>query len=302
MLSKSQLSAVERIVSSTANEIALTGGPGTGKSTLIQEIAARLPGSRVVATTHKAAQLLGPEVTTLHSALGATHRTRMGATRKFSALIIDEASMVSSDMYADLQRLPCRKIYVLDPDQLPPVNESISPVCHVSPQIRLTAYFRQDNAGLLDIVQRVRSMARSGDTDVSWIRKRATDFLPGDRYIAYRNKTVEALNAGKMTEGAPVEFHESVMANCGAVTNGTQGVLVRDGVVRKVRLLDGRTAYVSQRVDVRPAFAITAHKAQGSTYDGVHIALNDIMSARQDALRLLYVAVSRARKRVSFMD
>lgn len=54
--------------------------------------------------------------------------------------------------------------------------------------------------------------------------------------------------------------------------------------------------------DLRATHACTVHKSQGSTYDTIFIDANDLSSCRQPDMvaRLLYVAVSRARKRVVF--
>lgn len=54
--------------------------------------------------------------------------------------------------------------------------------------------------------------------------------------------------------------------------------------------------------DLRPAYACTVHKSQGSTYDEVFINLNDFKNIyKKDpktAYRLLYVAFSRARSKI----
>jgi exodeoxyribonuclease V len=52
--------------------------------------------------------------------------------------------------------------------------------------------------------------------------------------------------------------------------------------------------------DLRPRDAATVHKAQGSTYDTVFLDVDDLSTCRdsQMAARLLYVAFTRARKRV----
>lgn len=52
--------------------------------------------------------------------------------------------------------------------------------------------------------------------------------------------------------------------------------------------------------DLRPAYASTVHKSQGSTYDQVFIDLSDIgrCTNPDDVARLLYVAVSRASQKV----
>ncbi|AGY48101.1 exonuclease V [Acinetobacter phage Presley] len=53
-------------------------------------------------------------------------------------------------------------------------------------------------------------------------------------------------------------------------------------------------------VDLRPVYACTIHKSQGSTYDTVFIDLDDFHGCKdQDLLaRLLYVGISRARERI----
>lgn len=54
-------------------------------------------------------------------------------------------------------------------------------------------------------------------------------------------------------------------------------------------------------VDLRPHFACTIHKSQGSTFDEVYIDLNDFKTERdlKQLARLLYVAVSRAKYKVT---
>lgn len=55
-------------------------------------------------------------------------------------------------------------------------------------------------------------------------------------------------------------------------------------------------------VDLRPVYACTIHKSQGSTFDTVFIDLDDFRHCRDEDLlaRLLYVGISRARERVIF--
>ena len=53
-------------------------------------------------------------------------------------------------------------------------------------------------------------------------------------------------------------------------------------------------------VDFRPQYACTVHKSQGSTYDRVFLDLSDFanVSSSKSLSRLLYVAMSRARKEI----
>ena len=54
--------------------------------------------------------------------------------------------------------------------------------------------------------------------------------------------------------------------------------------------------------DIRPAYACTVNKSQGSTYDRVFIDLNDLGTCKMpnQLARLLYVAISRAKSEVIF--
>ena len=56
--------------------------------------------------------------------------------------------------------------------------------------------------------------------------------------------------------------------------------------------------------DIRPAYCQTAHKAQGSTFENVFVDAIDILANpdREEALRCLYVAVSRASHNVVIND
>ena len=57
-------------------------------------------------------------------------------------------------------------------------------------------------------------------------------------------------------------------------------------------------------IDLRPAYACTVHKSQGSTFMDVYVDLADLNKAQRMNMdlfnRLLYVAVSRGSQRVIF--
>ena len=114
----------------------LTGGPGTGKTTILRTLVAALSGRRVLlaAPTGRAAKRLeessGREAKTIHRLLEYDWRT--GGFRKGPAeplgcdlLIVDEASMVDTVlMYQLLRALPpaAGLLLVGDADQLPSVG------------------------------------------------------------------------------------------------------------------------------------------------------------------------------------
>ena len=125
----------------------ISGGPGTGKTTVIRSIVSALkhldPNLRIAITapTGKAtARLedsfrqdlradLGPEIKTIHRLLGygAGNRPRFNQMRRLptDVLIADEASMIDLSLADALfSALPdtARLILVGDPDQLPSVN------------------------------------------------------------------------------------------------------------------------------------------------------------------------------------
>ena len=60
--------------------------------------------------------------------------------------------------------------------------------------------------------------------------------------------------------------------------------------------------YKENYIDLRKSDAITIHKSQGATYDTVYIDVDDLSTCFNPkmAARLLYVAVTRAKKRVVF--
>jgi hypothetical protein len=61
--------------------------------------------------------------------------------------------------------------------------------------------------------------------------------------------------------------------------------------------------YKNTFASLKRSYAITAHKAQGSTYDSVIIPIYDYyMVNHKDANQLLYVAMSRAKKEIIFID
>ena len=160
-----QLQAIEEAM--TSGLLLITGGPGTGKTTILNGILCMYSQLGIkcllAAPTGRAAKRLtevtGQEASTIHRLLEAgidPHTGRMFFARdeenplKADAIIVDEMSMV------DIQLLHCllraipqgkRLILVGDPDQLPPVGPGFPFAdCLRSstlPSVRLTEIFRQ---------------------------------------------------------------------------------------------------------------------------------------------------------------
>ncbi len=123
---KSQIEAIERAL--RGEDVIITGGAGTGKTTIIGEIAKRI-GVRVkiMAPTGKAAARLkeatGYFACTVHRALGWDGEAFRESKRIDCPVIVDESSMLDSWLLARLlERKPPQVILVGDAAQLPPVG------------------------------------------------------------------------------------------------------------------------------------------------------------------------------------
>lgn len=84
---------------------------------------------------------------------------------------------------------------------------------------------------------------------------------------------------------------------------GPDCIKERDAALNKA--IKEKNTYLAREIDLewidlRPAYACTINKAQGSTFDKVFIDLDDISACRNanQIARMLYVAVSRARDKV----
>ncbi len=157
----------------TSGLLLITGGPGTGKTTILNGILELLGQMQLrcllAAPTGRAAKRLtevtGEEASTIHRLLEATIDPASGDMvfirdednpLKADAVIVDEMSMVDVQLlYALLKAIPGNKRLILvgDPDQLPPVGPGFpfSDMLRsgVLPTVRLTEIFRQAQQSLI---------------------------------------------------------------------------------------------------------------------------------------------------------
>ena len=180
----------------TSSLLLITGGPGTGKTTILNGILSLYSqlGIRclLAAPTGRAAKRLsevtGQEASTIHRLLEATvdpHTGNMYFVRdsenplKTDALIVDEMSMVDVQLLHHLlQALPerSRLILVGDPDQLPPVGPgfpfSDMLRSNALPSVRLTEIFRQAQQSLI-----VTNAHRINRGELPELRNTKSDFF-----------------------------------------------------------------------------------------------------------------------------
>lgn len=141
--------------------VVITGGPGTGKTTVCRSIVARWmsdsPGASIAlcAPTGKASRRLseqtGRDAHTIHRLLGAGPTGFRGMQLPYTHYIIDEASMLDVELAAQLMRVIAPGSHVVlvgDVDQLPPVgpgnvlSDLIS--CRHVHTVRLSQIYRQN--------------------------------------------------------------------------------------------------------------------------------------------------------------
>jgi len=190
----------------TSGLLLITGGPGTGKTTVLNGILSLFEqmdvGCLLCAPTGRAAKRLsevtGREASTIHRLLGAgidPHTGKLFFSKdeddplKTDAVIVDEMSMVDIQLLHSLLRAirpQTRLILVGDPDQLPPVGPGFpcSDILRSGrlPTITLTEIFRQAQQSLIvmnahRVNQGVQPELKNVKNDFFFLPSRSEDAL-----------------------------------------------------------------------------------------------------------------------------
>ena len=180
----------------TAGVLLITGGPGTGKTTILKGILSLLGQMQLkcvlAAPTGRAAKRLtevtGEDASTIHRLLEAGIDPATGKMvflrdesnpLKADVVIVDEMSMVDVLLlHSLLQAIPQGKrlIFVGDPDQLPPVGPGFPfGDClrsEMLPSVRLTEIFRQAQESLI-----VMNAHRVNRGELPDLKNRKSDFF-----------------------------------------------------------------------------------------------------------------------------
>jgi len=341
-LTDEQQYVVKKVLKFEKNIISVGGCAGTGKSTIISHLVNILPKFSVCAYTGKAANVLrkkGVKSSTIHSLIyepiqlpDNTVEFYLRDSLECEGIIVDEASMISSDIYSDLVSFDLPIIFVGDHCQLEPIGEDIGLM--KKPDYILEKIHR--NAGeIAHFAEYIRNGYRpkalenrgfSKITFLSSIPKKLADF---DQIICAFNKTRVAINRSVREElgysGDWPQVGERVIClknnkNLG-IFNGMQGIVEKLYALPKNRmcfyaddmrhdLLFDPKCFGKEKndfskfskTDPNPfdwAYCNTCHKMQGSEDD--KICVIEQKCDLWDHRRWAYTAASRAREHLTWI-
>ena len=271
----------------------ITGGPGTGKTTILKGILSLLGQMQLscvlAAPTGRAAKRLtevtGEEASTIHRLLEAGINPTTGKMvfardennlLKADAIIVDEMSMVDVLLLSSLLRAVApgkRLIFVGDPDQLPPVGPGYPfGDClrsDVLPSMRLTEIFRQAQESLI-----VMNAHRVNHGQMPELGRKDKDFffLPCQSEEEVR-RTIAGLCTTRLPQkmGIPAEQIQVLSptrkggVGTGELNQLLQGALNPPAAVKKQRQFGGVCFREGDRVmQIRNNYDILWKKCDGS--------------------------------------
>jgi len=340
-LTKEQQDVVLALVKGTSSQQVQTlgGYAGTGKSTVVTWLADTLPEFAVCAYTGKAANVLrvkGLTATTIHSLIYEPVRLPNGALEFHlktpermgcRGFIVDEASMVSREIYEDLLSFNLPIIFVGDHGQLEPVGQDVNVMA--KPQYRLEEVHR--NAGeIAHFAEHIRKGNHprlfKGGTKVEFMEPSAADddalCQPDQMICAYNRFRVEINARVRHAVGSTgrVQVGEKVMCLRNnkpvGLFNGMQGHVTKLRKGNKFDFMAGNSIFTEIAYDPRQfgqeknvfefgadtpnpfdyAYCITCHKSQGDEWEKVMVF--EQICDKWDHKRWAYTAASRAKEKL----
>ena len=361
MLNEKQQEAIEM---ASENKIFLIkGAGGTGKTYVAKEIIYRLVDNlkfdfadiSVLAPSHKAKEVLSEALNInkderLRSSLGNEalikldtiqnycgykknkqgNFVQMVEARTCHALLIDEVSMLSQDLWDIVKNTAGHIILLGDPDhQLPPPQSVVANFDDI-PSIELTEQMRQvdTNDSLSKLIFKLRNYQPLTDINLDKSLEQVSkekELLEAFHecngtkiLLSLMNEIVNEYNKAYKTEvileplyklGDNLILQETVTKGKKTIFHSGDEVVIisilKNGSKGEIASLDRKASHTIAFTPntVKHKFAQTIHKSQGSTYDHVFIdvTLPDYMD-KEDIRRLLYVAFSRAREKATFFN
>ena len=320
--------------------LTLGGVAGSGKSTCLAHLYNKFPNFKVCAYTGKAANVLRKkgisEASTIHSTIYEYYenegelefRRKFKHEIDFSGLFVDEASMVSEDIFEDLLSFGVPIIFFGDHGQLEPVQSKFNLM--KQPQVVLETIHRNANkiAKFADFLRKGNDAKSFKDFDdtVQLLPKRLVkteDFTKTDQVICAFNKTRNLINR-KVREF--LGYEKTVVKNEKIIClknnkklgifNGMQGSVLntaRNIITFKddsnnvisvktfmpqfgVDKLHESASHEKEKAYFDYSYCITCHKAQGDEWNKI-IVIEEKCDL-WDHKRWAYTAASRARTNI----
>lgn len=253
-------------------------------------------------------------------------------------VIVDEYSMLGDKLIVDLRKIAKKILYIGDPFQLPPVNDT----CSLSPNFFITEIHRQalDSAIIRNskAIREGQNLKFCQENDFDYLPKRqvAADLYASvDQIIVGKNQTRKSWNdrfrklRGVENHPLPQKGEKLICLKNNheiGLFNGMIGHAARNaqggGEDRYILDFDDICGLNVWKHDIIPSgvkydaynkyhrslerfdygYAITAHKSQGSEFDNVLVYNEPIGKTDEERRRWIYTSITRGKKKVTLVE